>query len=120
MTHVMPNVSIPVIDISKWETDPKVSEAICDAAENWSFFQIINHGIPLQVLESVKEATYKFFSLSADEKRKYLKENSPTNNVRLMTSFLPNVEKALEWKDYLSLFYVSEEEAEAVWPPVCK
>jgi feruloyl-CoA ortho-hydroxylase len=40
--------------------------------------------------------------------------------VRFGTSFSPEAEKALEWKDYLSLFYVSEDEASALWPSVCK
>lgn len=29
-------------------------------------------------------------------------------------------EKALEWKDFLSLFYISDEEAAALWPSECK
>ncbi|KAK6232517.1 hypothetical protein SCA6_002590 [Theobroma cacao] len=53
-------------------------------------------------------------------KNKYSKEHSSSNNVRFGTSFSPQAEKALEWKDYLSLFYVSDEEASALWPPVCR
>ncbi|KAJ6964813.1 feruloyl CoA ortho-hydroxylase F6H1-3-like [Populus alba x Populus x berolinensis] len=118
-TKIMSHESIPIIDMSKWD-DPKVAEAICEAAEKWGFFQIINHGVPIEVLENVKEATHQFFRLPAEEKRKYLKEFSPSNNVRFGTSFSPEAEKALEWKDYLSLFYVSEDEASAMWPAVCK
>ncbi|KAK6289362.1 hypothetical protein POUND7_000903 [Theobroma cacao] len=53
-------------------------------------------------------------------KNKYSKEHSSSNNVRFGTSFSPQAEKALEWKDYLNLFYVSDEEASALWPPVCR
>ncbi|XP_024948024.1 bi-functional coumaroyl CoA and feruloyl CoA ortho-hydroxylase Diox4-like [Citrus sinensis] len=116
---ILDQVSIPLIDMSNWES-PEVAKSICDAAENWGFFQIVNHGVPLEVLERVKEATHRFFALPAEEKRKYSKENSPTNKVRLGSSFVPLVEKALEWKDFLSLFYGSEEETSAFWPPVCK
>ncbi|KAJ6714142.1 OXIDOREDUCTASE 2OG-FE II OXYGENASE FAMILY PROTEIN [Salix viminalis] len=118
-TKTMSQESIPLIDISKLD-EPEVAEAICEAAEKWGFFQVINHGVPIEVLENVKEATHQFFGLSAEEKRKYLKEFSPTNNVRFGTSFSPEAEKALEWKDYLSLFYVSEDEASALWPSVCR
>lgn len=118
-SDIMPHESIPVIDMSNWN-DPKVAESICDAAETWGFFQIINHGVPIEALENVKDATRLFFGLPAEEKKKFLKENSPSNNVRFGTSFTPEAEKALEWKDYLSLFYVSEDEASALWPPVCK
>ncbi|XP_059431055.1 feruloyl CoA ortho-hydroxylase F6H1-3-like [Corylus avellana] len=119
MSQIMPQESIPIIDMSSWD-DPNVAESICNAAEKWGFFQITNHGVPIEVLESVKEATHRFFGLPAEEKRKLLKENSPSNNVRFGTSFNPEAEKALEWKDYLSLFYVSEDEASALWPPVCR
>ncbi|KAH0704857.1 hypothetical protein KY290_009545 [Solanum tuberosum] len=108
---------IPIIDISNWDIHNKlVCEKICNAAEKWGFFQIINHDISLEVLESVKDATYRFFKQPAVEKNKHSKENSSTNNVRYGTSFTPKAEKALEWKDYLSLFYVSDEEAAALWP----
>ncbi|XP_075078476.1 feruloyl CoA ortho-hydroxylase F6H1-3-like [Nicotiana tabacum] len=113
--------SIPIIDISNWDdNNPKSCEKICDAAENWGFFQIINHGIPLEVLDTVKAATYRFFRQSAEEKNKHSKENSTTNNVRYGTSFTPQAEKTGEWKDYLSLFYVSDEEAAALWPSACR
>ncbi|KAI3822925.1 hypothetical protein L1987_10526 [Smallanthus sonchifolius] len=111
--------SIPVIDLSNWD-DPKVAKAVCDAAQKWGFFQIINHGVPIHVLEDVKDATHKFYALPAEEKQKYSKEQSVTNHVRFGTSFTPEAEKALEWKDYLSLFFVSDDEAASLWPPICR
>nr|GEV79238.1 feruloyl CoA ortho-hydroxylase 1-like [Tanacetum cinerariifolium] len=119
MSKVLHKESIPVIDMSNYE-DPEVMDSICDAAEKWGFFQIVNHDVPLSVLEDVKKATYRFFDLPADEKKKYLFNNSPTKNVRLLTSFIPEVDKVLEWKDYLSCFYVSDDEAMTFWPSVCR
>ncbi|KAK8520039.1 hypothetical protein V6N12_004003 [Hibiscus sabdariffa] len=90
MTNIVLQESIPIIDMSNWE-DPQVAKSICDAASKW-----------------------------AEVKNKYSKEHSSSNNVRFGTSFTPQAEKALEWKDYLSLFYVSEEEASALWPSICR
>lgn len=117
--QVMPGESIPIIDMSNWD-DPKLADSICDAAEKWGFFQIVNHGVPIKVLENIQEATHRFFGLPGEEKNKYSKENSASNSVRYGTSFTPQAEKALEWKDYLSLFYVSDDEASAIWPAACK
>ncbi|CAH1440216.1 unnamed protein product [Lactuca virosa] len=119
MSKVVPYESIPVIDMSNSD-DLKVREAICDAAEKWGFFQIINHGVPLSIIDNVKDATHKFFMLPPEEKKKYLFKNSPTKNVRLVTSFIPEVDTVLEWKDYLSCFYVSDDEANSFWPSVCR
>ncbi|GLT39448.1 hypothetical protein SLA2020_136370 [Shorea laevis] len=118
-SKIIADESIPIIDMSNLE-DPEVANSICDAAEKWGFFQIVNHGVPLEVLANVKVATHRFFGLPADEKKKYTKEHSPNTNVRFGTSFSPQAEKALEWKDFLSMFYVSEEEALASWPPACR
>ncbi|KAI4356268.1 hypothetical protein L6164_000301 [Bauhinia variegata] len=119
MIKVAPQQWIPIIDMSNLE-DPKVGDAVCDAAEKWGFFQIVNHGVPIEVLDNVKNATCRFYGLPTEEKRKYTKENSSSKNVRYGTSFSPEAEKALEWKDYLSLFYVSEDEALEKWPLACR
>ncbi|GJR53446.1 feruloyl CoA ortho-hydroxylase 1-like protein [Tanacetum coccineum] len=102
-----------------WD-DPNVAKDICDAASKWGFFLIVNHGVPYHVLDDVKDATRKFFALPAEEKLKYSKEKSVTNSIRFGTSFTPEAEKALEWKDYLSLFFVSDDEAATLWPSVCR
>ncbi|XP_010462374.1 PREDICTED: feruloyl CoA ortho-hydroxylase 2 [Camelina sativa] len=111
--------SIPVIDMSNSD-EKSVSKAVCDAAEEWGFFQVINHGVSMEVIENMKAATHRFFSLPVEEKRKLSREKSLSTNVRYGTSFSPHAEKALEWKDYLSLLYVSEAEASQLWPDACR
>ncbi|OMO62045.1 Oxoglutarate/iron-dependent dioxygenase [Corchorus olitorius] len=112
--------SIPVIDASNLD-DPKVTDSICEAASKWGFFQIINHGVPLQVLNNVREAAHKFHGLPYQEKNKYWVGNSPTHTVTLTTSFAPQAETALEWKDYLAFRFVpGDQESFALWPPVCR
>nr|KAJ0220672.1 hypothetical protein LSAT_V11C200059640 [Lactuca sativa] len=109
MSKVLPDELIPVIDISD-SKDPEVIKSVCDAAEKLGFFQIVNHGVPLSIIEGVKDATHKFFGLSSEEKKKHL----------YLTSFSLEVDKAYEWKDHLSCFYVSDEETLELWPSVCK
>ncbi|CAN8269386.1 unnamed protein product [Cochlearia groenlandica] len=113
------NESIPIIDMSDSDQN-RVSQAVCEAAEKWGFFQVINHGVPLEILDNVKAATHRFFDLPVEEKSKFTKDKSLSTNVRFGTSFSPRAEKALEWKDYLSLFFVSEDEASQFWPHVCR
>ena len=65
VNNIMTIESIPIINMSNWY-EPKVSKSICDAAEKWGFFQIINHGVPIEVLENVKDATHRFFNLPTE------------------------------------------------------
>ncbi|MBA0574043.1 hypothetical protein Golob_001281, partial [Gossypium lobatum] len=78
MTNIIPQGSIPIIDMSNWE-DPKVVKSICDAASKWGFFQIVNHDVPIEVLEHVKDATYNFFRLPAKAKESLLMGSIRTN-----------------------------------------
>ncbi|KAL5562515.1 hypothetical protein UlMin_032262 [Ulmus minor] len=64
---------IPVIDLSSLSLsdneEPLVSQ-IGRACEKWGFFQVINHGVPLELLARVEETAKRFFELPLEEKRK--------------------------------------------------
>ncbi|CDP20007.1 unnamed protein product [Coffea canephora] len=113
--------SIP-IDLSKLDgpDHDQVVEAIIRAAETLGFFQVINHGMSLDLLESLKDAAHRFFKQPADAKAVYLKGVSPSPFVKYGTSFAPEQEKALEWKDYLSMVYTNDSDARKHWPKECK
>ncbi|TKY49387.1 Feruloyl CoA ortho-hydroxylase 1 [Spatholobus suberectus] len=112
----------PPIDLSKLngpEHDQVVDE-IARAAETLGFFQVVKHGVPLELLESLKDAALTFFSLPLEKKAVYCTGVSPSPKVKYGTSFVPEKEKALEWKDYISMVYSTDEEAVQYWPNLCK
>ncbi|KAK9129646.1 hypothetical protein Sjap_010133 [Stephania japonica] len=43
---------------------------IGDACRDWGFFQVINHGIPTNLLHGIQMSAKKFFDLPPEEKRK--------------------------------------------------
>ncbi|KAG5015918.1 hypothetical protein JHK82_021594 [Glycine max] len=112
----------PPIDLSKLNgpDHEKVVDEIARAAETLGFFQVVNHGVPLELLESLKDAAHTFFSLPPEKKAVYCTGVSPSPRVKYGTSFVPEKEKALEWKDYISMVYSSDEEALQHWPNQCK
>ncbi|XVF79350.1 hypothetical protein PTKIN_Ptkin14bG0214700 [Pterospermum kingtungense] len=112
----------PPIDLSRLNgpDHDQVVKEIVTAAETLGFFQLINHGVPVDLLESLKASAHNFFGLPSEKKAVYRKEVSPSPLVKYGTSFVPEKEKALEWKDYISMVYTNDDEALEQWPKECR
>nr|ABG46322.1 gibberellin 2-oxidase 1 [Rumex palustris] len=57
---------IPVIDLSK----PDAKHQIVKACEDFGFFKVINHGVPMDSIKKLESEAVKFFSLPLSEKEK--------------------------------------------------
>ncbi|XP_024988035.1 feruloyl CoA ortho-hydroxylase 1-like isoform X3 [Cynara cardunculus var. scolymus] len=110
------------VDLSELDgpNHEQVVKTIAHAAETLGFFQVVNHGVSLELMESLKVAAHRFFSQPAEKKAVYLKGVSPSPIVKYGTSFVPEKEKALEWKDYVSMVYTNDANALEFWPNECK
>ncbi|XP_061376322.1 flavonol synthase/flavanone 3-hydroxylase-like [Gastrolobium bilobum] len=69
---------IPIIDLASLSedsnTDPSAIEGLVreigSAFKEWGFFQVINHGVPIESREKIEATAKKFFALSNEEKGK--------------------------------------------------
>ncbi|CAK9157772.1 unnamed protein product [Ilex paraguariensis] len=116
-SHEQPPIDLSLLDGPNHD---QVVVAIVKAAQILGFFQVVNHGVPVELLESVKDAAHRFFAQRPEKKAIYLKGVSPSPFVKYGTSFVPEKEKALEWKDYLSMVYTNDVDALEYWPNQCK
>ncbi|CAI9106606.1 OLC1v1005800C1 [Oldenlandia corymbosa var. corymbosa] len=98
----------------------QVVKAIVNASETFGFFQLVNHGVPVDLLESLKLAAHQFFAQPSEKKAVYLPAEGRSHLVKYGTSFAPEKEKALEWKDFLNMIYSNDSEALEHWPMLCK
>ncbi|KAL1548481.1 Protein LATERAL BRANCHING OXIDOREDUCTASE 1 [Salvia divinorum] len=64
--------TIPLIDLSKLAKGSSVElHKLMKACQEWGFFQIVNHGIDVELGERIERVAMEFFMLPLEEKQKY-------------------------------------------------
>lgn len=70
-------VKVPMIDLEGC-TGPRRAEIVGEigaAAEEWGFFQMVNHGIPKRVMEDLKESIRRFHEQPNEQKMKWYSQD---------------------------------------------
>jgi len=69
------NSVIPVIDLAHAHQKDRRREVVIEriiwASEKWGFFQVVNHGIPLEILDKVIEGVRMFHEQDVEVKKEY-------------------------------------------------
>ncbi|KAH9324678.1 hypothetical protein KI387_004856, partial [Taxus chinensis] len=107
---------IPAINLAANHSETVTQMA--QASQHWGFFQIINHGIPLPLLESIKGVSQEFFDLPLEEKRKQCPVRPGNNILEGYGRFFDiSDDTILDWDDAL-IHYISPPSLKAVehWP----
>eukprot|EP01018_Ginkgo_biloba_P015724 Gb_01811 [translate_table: standard] len=93
-------LNIPVIDLRGLEDGRREStmRQISDACREWGFFQVVNHGVPLSLVQRARDVSREFFHLPLEEKQVY------ANNPKTYEGYGSRlgIEKGaiLDWGDY--------------------
>ncbi|KAF8046891.1 hypothetical protein N665_3351s0001 [Sinapis alba] len=92
------NIKFPVVDLSKLigEERDQTMALINDACENWGFFEIVNHGLPHDLMDNVEKMTKEHYKKSMEQKF----------NDMLKSKGLENLEREVEDVDWESTFYL--------------
>ena len=65
----------PVVDLHGMDGDPicqkKIVEMVREASEKWGFFNVVNHGIPVIVMEEMMEGVRRFYEQATEVKKQY-------------------------------------------------
>lgn len=101
LADVLSDASIPVVDLANPDRAKLVSQ-VGAACRSHGFFQVLNHGVPVELTLSVLAVAHDFFRLPAEEKAK-LYSDDPAKKIRLSTSFNVRKETVHNWRDYLRL-----------------
>ncbi|CAL0319429.1 unnamed protein product [Lupinus luteus] len=103
-------MAVPVIDFSKLNGEERAQTLaqIANGCEEWGFFQLINHGIPEELLERVKKVSSECYKLEREENFKKSKAVKLINEL----AEKKNGEKLehVDWEDVFTILNDNE------WP----
>ncbi|KAL6909592.1 hypothetical protein ACP4OV_001873 [Aristida adscensionis] len=98
------DAAVPVVDLGRL-LDPEHGEeaaaTLRAACEDWGFFHVVNHGVPDEVVEALKEDLKGFFHLPLAEKLAYKQEPGWVEGYG--QAFVVSDEQKLDWADAFHL-----------------
>ncbi|XP_058768669.1 1-aminocyclopropane-1-carboxylate oxidase homolog 12-like [Vicia villosa] len=122
------NLSIPLIDFGPLFTNPtssssrlEIVEKVKYASEKWGFFQVVNHGIPSNVLDDMLEGVLRFHEQESEMKEEFYSRDINTKKVNYNTNFFDLfVTPAVDWRDTLSCIVAPQPLDPQELPTVCR
>ncbi|XP_073060174.1 probable 2-oxoglutarate-dependent dioxygenase SLC1 [Primulina eburnea] len=111
------NLQLPVIDFAELQgcNRSQVLKSLACACENYGFFQLVNHGIPDEIISNMVNVSRRFFELPLAEREKYMSADT-SSPVRYGTSFNQANDGVFCWRDFLKLVCHPIEDALPHWP----
>ncbi|MCD7455907.1 hypothetical protein HAX54_030060 [Datura stramonium] len=112
--------NIPLIDLEDMKSSDEsvrqqTMELISQACQDWGFFQVVNHGVSHELMESARGVWREFFHLPLEEKQKFA--NSPVTYEGYGSKLGVVKGAKLDWCDYFFLHYLPEQlKDENKWP----
>nr|GMD80891.1 flavonol synthase/flavanone 3-hydroxylase [Ipomoea batatas]GMD81901.1 flavonol synthase/flavanone 3-hydroxylase [Ipomoea batatas] len=100
-------LEVPVIDMGDPEEE-KIVKMIAESSREWGIFQVVNHGVPNEVIQELQRVGKEFFELPQAEKEAVAKDPGGGSIEGYGTSLQKNVDGKRGWVDHL--FH-------RVWPP---
>ncbi|KAI3804285.1 hypothetical protein L1987_25712 [Smallanthus sonchifolius] len=100
-----PELTLPTIDLQGINEDPvrrkEVVEKVKGALESWGFFQMVNHGIPINIMEGVKKEVLGFFEQDSEVKKQWYTRDfsGKTSRVMYNSNFDLYVAPVTNWRD---------------------
>lgn len=112
---------VPVIDFKGYEGSRRteIISEIREASETWGFFQMVNHGVPICVMENFLKVIGEFHELPKEVKKEWYSRDNKTK-VRYFCNGDLLVAKAANWRDTLLFDFQDGPLNPETFPTVCR
>ncbi|VVA89931.1 unnamed protein product [Arabis nemorensis] len=117
--------AIPIIDFADVHVDAVSREVVVkkikDAAEKWGFFQVINHGVPLSVLEEIKNGVVRFYEEDLEVKKSYFSRDvSKSFNYNSNFDLYSSSSSCVNWRDTFACYMAPDPPNPEELPIACR
>lgn len=116
-------VGVPVVDLGGIDRDAGLRTSIIDqvrhACEKWGFFQLVNHGIPVSVLDDMIDCIREFHEQDTELKKEFYSRDN-TRKVLYYTNFDLHEAPAANWRDSLSCVMAPHPPNPEELPHICR
>ncbi|KAJ6744482.1 FLAVONOL SYNTHASE/FLAVANONE 3-HYDROXYLASE-RELATED, partial [Salix purpurea] len=106
-SHHGPVPEIPAIDLGDPDQENLV-RLIAEASKEWGIFQVVNHGIPCDLISKLQDVGKKFFELPQEEKELIARPRDSKSIEGYGSKLQNNSQAKKSWVDHL--FH-------RIWPP---
>lgn len=96
---------VPVISIEgigRKERYDEIVKEVLYASENWGFFQVVNHGIPLEVLDNMLHGNQMFHEQDTETKQEFYSRDL-SRQVLYTSNFDLYQSRTASWRDTLTI-----------------
>ncbi|GAB4833540.1 hypothetical protein Ancab_031783 [Ancistrocladus abbreviatus] len=111
------NVKLPIIDFAELQgpNRSRVLKSLSYAFEKYGFFQLVNHGLPADLLTNMTGVCKRLFELPFEERAKYMSPDMRAL-VRYGTSVSQDKDEIFCWRDFIKLMCDPWPDVLQQWP----
>ncbi|KAM7280116.1 hypothetical protein ACFE04_007250 [Oxalis oulophora] len=114
-------LQVPVIDLDGFRggRHKEILENVSAASQTWGFFQLVNHGVPVYVLEEMIHGVRRFHEQDVEAKKDFYSRDQ-MKQVRYESNFDLYNSKTASWRDTFTVSLLFENLENDRLPAVCR